>query len=83
MSDTDAVPDSPDPEEASRRLFYRIVRSDPEWAIGVVIPAAMGVLRSLASINHRDQAQARAREAVAWINDDVMTKGKDLGLWHD
>jgi hypothetical protein len=41
----------------------------------------MGTLRSLANINHGDQAQARAREALAQIDDAVMTKGKELGLW--
>ena len=83
MSDSDTVPDSPDPGEASRNRFYRIIRREPDWAIGIVIPSAMGTLRSLAEVNHRDQAQDRAREALEWIDAEVMAKGKELGLWHD
>ena len=83
MSDTDTGPDSPDPEEASRRRFYRVVRSDPELAAGELLPIAMGTLRSLASINHRDQAQERAAEAVAQIDAAVTARGKELDLWRD
>ena len=48
-----------------------------------MIPLAMGTLRSLAEVNHRDLAQEHARKTIAQIDAAVMAKGKELGLWRD
>jgi hypothetical protein len=82
VSDSDAAPDSPDPE-VTRKMFWRVAHRDEHWAIREVLPEAMGVLRALASANHRDLAQDRAREAIASIDALIAMKGKELGLWHD
>jgi len=83
VSDSPTVPESTDPERASRQRFYRVVRSEPGWAAGELIPLAMGTLRSLAEVNHRDLAQEHARKTIAQIDAAVMAKGKELGLWRD
>jgi len=83
VSDSVDRPDFLDPEEYARQRFYRVVRREPDWAIGLLIPRAIGTLRSLASMNHGDQAQDRARDVLAEIDATVMAKGKEAGLWHD
>ena len=70
----------PPPVLADSRDFYRVVRRDPEWAVGEIIPVAMGILRSLASMNHRDHAQHRAAEAVAQIDAAVAARFQELDL---
>jgi len=82
MSDTDTVPDSPDPEDV-KRLLWTVAHRAPDWALTELMTVAIGTLRSLASSNHRDLAQDRARETIAAIEAAVIAKGKDLGLWHD
>jgi hypothetical protein len=75
------VPDSPD-QEVSRRRLYAVLGRDPDFRRDV-IPEAMGTLRALASENHGDMAQARARESLEAIDALVDARGKELGLWHD
>jgi len=82
MSDTDTVPDSPDPE-ITRKMLWQVAHRDEHWAVSELLTVAVGTLRSLAAINHRDLAQDRAREVIAEIDAAVIAKGKDLGLWHD
>ena len=82
MSDTDTVPDSPDPE-VRRNMFWRVAHRDEHWAVSELLTVAVGTLRSLAATNHRDLAHDRAREVIAELDAAVMAKGKDLGLWHD
>ena len=82
MSDTDAAPDSPDLEVARRRRLYLVIARDPEF-VREVLPDAMGILRSLASMDHGHMAQDRAREVLERTDAMVIARGKELGLWHD
>jgi hypothetical protein len=73
-------PDSPDLEAAARKRLYRVLSKDPMFC-HEVIPEAVGILRSLASMNHGDTAQDRAREALERIDTAVIQRGTELGLW--
>lgn len=72
MSDTAETPDSA--EYARRLALYRAASLDPVWARGEILTEAMGTLRALASANHGDTAQDRAKEAVERIDAAVTEK---------
>ena len=71
MSDTGDLHGSPDD---SRMSLYRAARLDLEWALRVVIPEAMGTLRSIAQFDHGDLAQKRAQDAIARIDAEVAAR---------